>query len=682
MCGGSKRELCPNLAMDSEIQEQQNRAFCESSVLLELSAADDLEGFRIAVESKGFGVDEASLWYGRRIGSKKMGFEERTPLMIASLFGSTKVLNYIVGSGRVDVNRACGSDGATPLHCAAAGGSDCSFEIVKLLIDASADVNSVDAKGNKPRHLIPRGLRSSNLRRKKLEMLLNGADPAEGDALSSVIDQNTTQLVEDRQTPSPQLGKEGGTEKKEYPVDATMPDINNGIYGTDEFRMYSFKVKPCSRAYSHDWTECPFVHPGENARRRDPRKFQYSCVPCPEFRKGTCAKGDTCEYAHGVFESWLHPAQYKTRLCKDETGCSRKVCFFAHKPEELRPLYPSTGSAMPSPKSYSSASALDMSTLSPLALGSSSLLMPSTSAPPMSPSATCSSPMAGSMWQSKVNLTPPTLQLPGSRLKTAVSARDLELELLGLESLRTQQQQRQQLIDELSGLPSPSSWNKEYGRIGELNLKPTNLDDVFGSLDSSLFPQLQSPSAHQIRQNLNPLRASYPSNLPSSPVRKPSVYGFETSGAVAAAVMNSRSAAFAKRSQSFIDRGAGTHRPGSLGLTAAANSASLMSSNSNLSDWISPDGKLDWGFQGEELGKFRKSASFGFRSNNATPAKSAMASSNLDEPDVSWVNSLVKDVSTVGAGLYNSEQQKRGGSNEPLPQWIEQLYIEQEQMVA
>ncbi|OAY70230.1 Zinc finger CCCH domain-containing protein 29 [Ananas comosus] len=99
----------------------------------------------------------------------------------------------------------------------------------------------------------------------------------------------------------------------------------NGIYSTDEFRMYAFKVKPCSRAYSHDWTKCPFVHPGENARRRNPRKFLYSCVPCPEFRKGSCRHGDACEYAHGVFESWLHPAQYRTRLSKDETGCARRV---------------------------------------------------------------------------------------------------------------------------------------------------------------------------------------------------------------------------------------------------------------------------------------------------------------------------------------------------------------------
>ncbi|XP_052186749.1 zinc finger CCCH domain-containing protein 29 [Diospyros lotus] len=702
MRGGSKSKLCPNLIMEGEIPKQKYGVFGGSSLLLELAAKDDMAGFRSSVENKGFGVDEANLWYGRRIGSRRMGFEERTPLMIGSLYGSTEVLKYLIGSGDVDVNRACGSDGATALHCAAASGLDSSVDVVKLLLDASADVNSVDADGNKPRDLVTRNLKGlSNSRRKSLVMLLKGDNAVDEEAV--VLCEVAQQLHS-----IPQLPK-AGTDKKEYPVDVSLPDINDGLYATDDFRMYSFKVKPCSRAYSHDWTECPFVHPGENARRRDPRKYQYSCVPCPEFRKGACAKGDACEYAHGVFESWLHPAQYKTRLCKDETGCSRKVCFFAHKPEELRPLYALTGSAMPSPKSVPS-SAVDMATLNPVALGSSSLMMPATSTPPMSPSAACSSPMGGSMWQNKINITPPTLQLPGSRLKTALSARDLELEieLLGLEGLRNQhqQQQRQQLIDELTSVSSPSSWNKGYSNnIGDL--KPTNLDDVFASLDHSYLSQLQglspkfsttttqlqglspkfstttthlqSPTAIPIRQNMNQLRASYPSNLSSSPGRKSSIYGFDTSAAVAAAVMNSRSASFSKRSQSFIDRGTMNHRPGSLGLTAAANSASLLPSN--FSDWSSPDGKLDWGYHAEGQNKLKKSASFGIRSSNAAAAKSTMASSTLDEPDVSWVHSLVKDSSSVGAGLYSSDP-KHGGFTEALPPWVDQLYIEQEQLVA
>lgn len=666
MCTGSSRKIC---RVDSVMEEQKNGVSGKYSKLLELSATDDLAGFVSEVEGKGIDVDEAGFWYGRRIGSKKMGFERRTPLMIACTYGSTQVLKYIVETKRVDVNKKSGSDGATALHCAAAGGSLSSVEVVKMLLEASADVNLVDSDGNKPGDLIARHVKSTgSSKRKVLEILLKGF---------------ASDLEEEEE-------KQCATPKKEYPVDISLPDINNGVYGSDEFRMYSFKVKPCSRAYSHDWTECPFVHPGENARRRDPKKFNYSCVPCPEFRKGSCVKGDGCEYAHGVFESWLHPAQYRTRLCKDETGCARKVCFFAHRVEELRPLYASTGSAMPSPKS-GSMSSMEMGSMSPLGIGST---------PPLSPSRSASSPMGGNLWQNKVNLTPPTLQLPGSRLKTALNARDLELELelLGLESIRTQQ--RQQLIDDLSSLSSsPSMWNNDYNnnRFGEM--KPTNLDDVFGSLDPSMLSQmqglsprvsttmtsttqLQSPSGLQMRQNSNQLRSSYPStnysspssNYSSSPVRKPAptTYGFDSSAAVAQAVMNSRSAAFAKRSQSFIDRRASLSHP--PGITKP------QPQSSNLSEWGSPDGKLDWGFSGDDSHKLVKSASFGFRNVNVTPTRS---SPPLNEPDVSWVNSLVKDVSSVGAGLYSSEQQKYGGGvQEMLPPWAEQMYKEQEQMVA
>lgn len=686
MCNGSKSEFCSSkVLMEAEPKKQKDGSSCRCSILLELAASNDLAAFKTEVEEKGFGVDEASFWYGRRIGSKKMGFEEKTPLMIAAMFGSIEVLKYIIGTDKVDVNRICGTDRVTALHCAAAGGAGSSLEIVKCLLDASADPSCLDANGNRPVDLIAPSLKStSNSRKRAIEMLLKG------DNSVSVADQILNQEEEQKITTT-QLSKEGA-EKKEYPIDLSLPDINDGIYGTDEFRMYTFKVKPCSRAYSHDWTECPFVHPGENARRRDPRKYPYSCVPCPEFRKGACPKGDACEYAHGVFESWLHPAQYRTRLCKDETGCTRKVCFFAHKREELRPVYASTGSAMPSPRSIP-VSAMDMATLSSLALGSSSLPLPAASTPPMSPLAASSSPKSGGLWQNKVNLTPPALQLPGSRLKTAFSARDLdiEMELLGLDSHVSQLQQRQ-LLEEMSSPSSPSYWNKEYSRLGDL--KPTNLDDIFGSLDPSILSplqglsvksttptQLQSPTGLQIRQNQ--LRASYPTNLSSSPARKPSSFGFDTSAAVAAAVMNSRSSAFAKRSQSFIDRGAVT---GHAGLAASANSASMMS---NLSDWGSPDGKLDWGIQGDELNKLRKSASFGFRNNDHVPVTASTELNSMplsfDEPDVSWVNSLVKDVTPVRAGLVGTEKQQYilgKGHHEKLPLWLEQMYMEQEQMVV
>lgn len=46
--------------------------------------------------------------------------------------------------------------------------------------------------------------------------------------------------------------------------------------------MYEYKIKRCPRSKPHDWTICPYAHPGEKAKRRDPRKYQYSArsVPC------------------------------------------------------------------------------------------------------------------------------------------------------------------------------------------------------------------------------------------------------------------------------------------------------------------------------------------------------------------------------------------------------------------
>ncbi|KAG0573960.1 hypothetical protein KC19_VG225500 [Ceratodon purpureus] len=116
------------------------------------------------------------------------------------------------------------------------------------------------------------------------------------------------------------------------------------MYGCDQFRMFEFKVRRCMRGRSHDWTECPFAHPGEKARRRDPRRFHYSGTACPDFRKGSCRRGDACEFAHGVFECWLHPARYRTQPCKDGRNCRRRVCFFAHTPEQLR-LLPNAANA-------------------------------------------------------------------------------------------------------------------------------------------------------------------------------------------------------------------------------------------------------------------------------------------------------------------------------------------------
>lgn len=115
-------------------------------------------------------------------------------------------------------------------------------------------------------------------------------------------------------------------------------DLANDLYySSDEFRMYYFKVYWCQSSQFHDWTDCPFLHPGEKVRRRDPRRYAYSSELCSEFRKnGKCPDRDNCRFAHGVFEVWLHPERYRTQLCRDGVACNRKVCFFAHSSGQLR----------------------------------------------------------------------------------------------------------------------------------------------------------------------------------------------------------------------------------------------------------------------------------------------------------------------------------------------------------
>ncbi|CAN6337024.1 unnamed protein product [Urochloa humidicola] len=120
-------------------------------------------------------------------------------------------------------------------------------------------------------------------------------------------------------------------------VDAAAGDFD--AEADDEFMMYEFKVRRCARARSHDWTACPYAHPGEAARRRDPRRVAYTGEPCPDFRRrpgAACPRGSACPFAHGTFELWLHPSRYRTRPCRAGAACRRRVCFFAHAAAELR----------------------------------------------------------------------------------------------------------------------------------------------------------------------------------------------------------------------------------------------------------------------------------------------------------------------------------------------------------
>ncbi|KAJ1423470.1 hypothetical protein SESBI_12408 [Sesbania bispinosa] len=103
-------------------------------------------------------------------------------------------------------------------------------------------------------------------------------------------------------------------------------DVPIHPFSTDQFRMFEFKVRNCQRGRSHDWTECPYAHPGEKARRRDPRKHHYSGNPCPEFRKETARKNPALQGRNR-----LPPASVFLRSHRRTTPSLRHSCLCTNR---------------------------------------------------------------------------------------------------------------------------------------------------------------------------------------------------------------------------------------------------------------------------------------------------------------------------------------------------------------
>lgn len=682
------------------------------SNLLELAANNDINGFKLSIERDPASIDEIDRWYGRQKGSNQMELKHRTPLMVAATYGSIDVLKLILSLSATDVNRTCSSDKSTALHCAASGGSANAIEAVRQLLLAGADRNSLDSHGRRPFDVIAVSPMLPNIRSVLEELLAANSAPI-GDCglrvstsssgsppLSSSPEDGSPSSASDS-TSSPMMVKFHDlpanlvSEKKEYPMDPSLPDIKNSIYATDEFRMFSFKIRPCSRAYSHDWTECPFVHPGENARRRDPRKYHYSCVPCPDFRKGACRRGDLCEYAHGVFECWLHPAQYRTRLCKDGTACARRVCFFAHTSEELRPLYVSTGSAVPSPRSAASAAAaMDMAAAMSLLPGSPSslsVLSPNPFTPPMSPSAN------GMSWP-QPNV--PTLHLPGSnlqssRLRSSFNARDIPS-----DEFPMLQDFDAQLLNDFSCFSPRTRLNAASGNFPARpkTLTPSNLDDLFTAEISSsprfsdqMAASVFSPSHksailnNQFQQQQQSMLSPINTNVFSPKAgdqHMASPFGLSPRSFEAHSPMSSRLGAFSHREQQQQQQ----FRSLSSRELGSGASAAIGSSLNSMARWGSPTGKVDWSVNGDELGKLKRSSSFEMGAEG-------------EEPDLSWVQSLVKEspeikekeavtnaaTSMVNASASSAGETANSNSNSRaegidyavLGAWLEQMQLDQ-----
>ncbi|KAG8099633.1 hypothetical protein GUJ93_ZPchr0013g35059 [Zizania palustris] len=647
------------------------------AALLELAAADDVDGLKGALAAAGEEVAEVAdgvgLWYGR-----SKAYEPRTPLMVAATYGSAGVVAMLVDLACVDVNRRPGVDGATALHCAASGGSRNAVAVVKLLLAAGADPATPNYAGRFPADVIlappasPDALGDLEVllgRRRALAVATSVSSGSSSPPLSSSPDEGN-RLPSSRSSSLSPITVDRG--KKEYPVDPTLPDIKSSVYASDEFRMFAFKVRPCSRAYSHDWTECPFVHPGENARRRDPRKHPYTAVPCPNFRRpGGCPSGDSCEFSHGVFESWLHPSQYRTRLCKEGAACVRRICFFAHDEDELRHVPHNSGAGLLSPRASSS---IDITAAAALGLLPGSPTRHFT-LPPVSPSSGSNGGGGSAHW------------LQGSRLRSSFNARDAavddlgmllewESQYLGALSLPPSSRPQPRLSTALSIRPAIAPSNLEDMYASDMAMSPKFPNDQGHSVCSPAHKSALLNKLHQQKGLLSPVntnrmyspRALDPSAMAHSPfggMSPRSSYTMEPPTSPLSARVGATSTQREMFEQfSSINK----HQLPSVG--------SPRNSSASWGTAGSPMGKVDWGVDGEELVRLRRPAQPGF---------------GEEEPDVSWVQSLVSHAELNGKrgemqGIAGtSALMNRPGLNnqgELLDQtvigaWLEQMHLDQ-----
>ncbi|KAJ6302869.1 hypothetical protein OIU77_016876 [Salix suchowensis] len=656
MCGGPEQSAKSSSTSTrytvgaTQITKDMNSLTIETedtfSSLLEFAANNDAEGFKRFIQRDASSINEA-------------GFLVWPPKRVEADCSRPKNSSY----GSINV-----------------------VDVVKLLLSAGADPSCLDVNGDRPGDVVvvPPKLQSMKA---ALEDLLSKTDSngsaVEHDFNGSAGVSNLRVSISNSNFSSPTLSSspENGSppspsvliyspraakfnnmpgsctpEKREYPIDPSLPDIKNSIYATDEFRMFSFKVP---------------VGVGTSVN----------------MHMGFSSAGFT------LLNTGLG-------FAKMAQAATDKSAFLPTLPEELRPLYVSTGSAIPSPRSaQSAASVMDMAAALSLLPGSPSSVSAMSPTPfnqPMSPSANGISHSSMAWPQPNV----PTLHLPGSnlqssRLRSSFSARDIPPDNYNLLS----DFDSQQILNDLTCFSQPQNNSVSFSRSGwSKTLNPSNLDEMFTAEMSSprfaadqaaavFSPTHKSAYLNQLQQQqsmLSPINTSVfsPKNVEHHLMQ--AAFGAGSPGRMSPRSMEPisprgpRLSALAQREmqqhqqlRSLSSRDLGSNNPVAHNVGSPVNS---------WSKWGSPNGKLDWSVNGEELGRLRRSSSFELGNNG-------------EEPDLSWVQSLVKESPPevlkekfaipvpgaapspdVAVGLSSNSQ-----INPVLESWLEQMQIDKKQ---
>ena len=274
---------------------------------------------------------------------------KRSMLQLAAAMQAVKCVQLLLDAG-ADARLASPSDGKTALHVAC----DCkpsmaSARVIAMLVQHGADRDAVDFNGHVPGHNLRVATAPSRAAPiSSTSLTLSDAGDAHKSAFEGQVERHNSSKSFNH-CHHTRLA----SSKSALVTNVSDLEMMDGVdYGSSHFRMFHYKVDTCPHEDCiHDMDACPYVHPGDKSRRRNPGLVSYQPVPCPHFRKGNCRLGDVCPLSHGVFECWLHPSKYRTQLCTEGSKCGRDLCFFAHSVEELRePFEDCDACSMPSCK--------------------------------------------------------------------------------------------------------------------------------------------------------------------------------------------------------------------------------------------------------------------------------------------------------------------------------------------
>ncbi|XVF79619.1 hypothetical protein PTKIN_Ptkin15bG0003700 [Pterospermum kingtungense] len=616
---------------------------------LTLAPNNDVEGIKLCIEKDASSIDEVGLWNSREKGSNQIVAKHRTPLMVVATYGSIDAVKLLLTHSAA-VNISCGTAKSTALQCAASGGSLHAIAVVNLLLSASPDPNCTDSIGCRPADVVIAHPKLQSMRA-VLEQLLSGHvcdDPFGEHNLRISIDNSTSSSptlsssLENGSPPSPlnlasspmasnfiDVRVDIATEKKEYPVEPSLPDIKNSIYATDEFCMFSFKIRPCSIAYSRDWTECPFVYP----------RLSYA-------RMVIVAIGESA--------------------------------FLSTKPRNSARCI-SSGSAVLSPRASSSTNVMDIAATMSLLLGSPSSAFAMSPSPfdqqPMSPSANALSHSYAAWPQPNV----PTFCLPGSnlqssRLRSSLSARDIPYEDFSmLPDFDGQSRNISASVSRTSLSRTLTPSNLEELFSAEISSSPRYIDHVAASAvfspthKSTVFNLLQQQ--HSMLSSINtsvfsPKRVDHPLLQASLGVGSPGRMSPRSVEPISP--MGARLEKQQQQLRSLSSRELGTNNPAPI-------VGSLV--NASWSTWGSPNGNLEQSVIGDKNDPLQRS------------------SSSCKEPDLSWIQSLVKEsppkmmkeksAGSLPASASSSEVLNKSNSNinsidhSVIEAWLENMQLDQ-----